>query len=329
MTDFYEILNVPRNASDEDIKKAYRKLALKHHPDKTKDGSRAAFQKIQEAYETLSDPQKRQDYDNPPMQGMPFGFEQFFGGQQQFHHQQQRGPSKLGNHIHTCKVSMKDAYFGVKKKFKIQRSKVCGACMESCGECNGVGQITRRINMGILSQVISQQCGRCQGRGTYKKVLHVCGECKGQGKINEDTQVEINVPRGADTGKHFVFEGWGEQPKNLVDVPGDLVVVLKVEDHPSFARQGKDLVFTVNVTLSETILGKVVDVPHFEGTFPLDTAGFGVINPNKYYTAFNKGMHVDDSVGHLHFKFVIEYPTKTLTKEQRELIRNAFDGVLP
>ena len=154
-------------------------------------------------------------------------------------------------------------------------------------------------------------CPNCQGScKIYLKSN--CEECT-NGKKNEELVVNIDVPVNVDNGKQYVFNEWGEQPKRDTDIPGDFVIVVMIETDPNFTRNGLDLIYTQSITLRESIVGKKITIPHFKEPIELELSGFGIINPNKRYTLYEKGM----PGGHLHIIFKIEYPEKVLSEETK------------
>ena len=324
MTDYYSILGINKGATDDDIKRAYRKLALKYHPDKADatnaEESKKRFQEIQEAYETLSDPNKRSQYDNPsPPANFPFDFHfnNFFG------QQQSSTVQKRPDHFYTHKISLKDAYNGCVKKFKIKRESLCALCNVKCSTCNGNGCITQRVQLGPLLQCIQHGCNVCSGSG-IKQTTQSCGKCGPNKKTTEERLVEIQIPSGVEDGKQYVYEEWGEQAQKLTETPGNLVVIVQIEKDPYFHRMGADLVYSVSLTLAETIIGKEIVIPHFDGNIVLNTRGFGVINPNKQYTLYNRGMNKN---GNLHLRFNIEYPNVALQEDQAEELSRVFSTI--
>ena len=320
--DFYETLGVSRSASDEEIKRAYRRLALKHHPDKN-DGNRERFQEIQQAYETLSDANKRREYDNPgtPVNmdnfGFPFGFDNFFG-----HHFQQR--TRCADHFYNLNVTLKDVYFGLTKKFKIKRGTLCKLCHVTCNACHGTGNTMQRMQLGPFTQMVSKPCELCNGKGKQSESKN-CGKCEKRGIVTEEKVVTIDVYRGINNLEQFIFEGWGEQPVRNNETPGNLIVKVCVEEDANFKRDGLNLIHTISIGLVDSIVGMRYQVPHFDGPCEVDTRGFGIINPNIQYTIFDKGL-VDKNGqrGHLHFRFNVVYPKKTLLEHEAETLRKIF-----
>jgi len=323
MSSYYDILGVPKNASDDDIKRAYRKLALKHHPDKS-GGDDTKFQEIQMAYETLSDPERKSRYDNPNVfpehttHGFPFEF--FFGQQPGFPFQfAGNTQTKRSDHFYTCNVQLKDIFFGTTKRFKIKRDTLCVECHDTCSKCNGYG--IRRIHPHI-----TQTCDICSGRGRIVKGN--CNICKNKRSITEEKLVEIVIHKGMPSGEKFIFEHWGEQPSKNGEIAGNLYVTVQVEEHPQFKRDNLDLIFYSDITLAQTIIGCMIDIPLFDEPLSLNTRGFGIINPNKQYTVYNRGL-VDehDKKGNLHIRFRVTYPEKVLSDDHRHILSLAFDQV--
>lgn len=331
MTDYYTTLGVTNTASQDDIKKAFRKLAFSNHPDKGGDVN--TFQKIQEAYETLSDPEKRKLYDapqQPPSYSFPFEF----GGLHGFHPfaqfmQQQNYESQIAkkpDREFLLKITLDDVFYGKKKKFKVSRDVLCLACHAECKQCNGTGKRVIRSQIGNTIQITHGQCSLCNGTGSAR--INQCSNCDSKGVVCESDIFEIDIPRGVENGKSFVFEGWGCQATNKKETPGNLVVKVHVEEHGVFKRAGNDLMMTVTLTLRESLLGKSLDVPHFEKSFNINTKGFGIINPNKQYTIFEKGLvNNNGDHGQLHIRFNIIYPEKTLNNDEIKVLTLALDNI--
>lgn len=324
MGEYYNILGISKDASDEQIKGAYRKLAREHHPDKG--GDKERFQQIQQAYETLSDPQKRKSYDNPAPQ---FGGGDFFnfnmGGM--FNENVNTGPIKKSEHFYVCKITLKDVFFGVKKRFKVKRDKICKICYKNCGNCGGTGHIKQRLQVGPFTQIIQHVCNGCSGKGNIIGKEN-CDECGNRRCTTEDRIIEIDIPKGVENGKQYIFEEWGEQPTKINEIPGALVVTVNVEEHTDFKRHNLDLLYTVDITLRDSIIGKEIIIKHFDGDLKIDIKGFGIINPNKQYTLFSRGIiDTRGKVGNLHIRFNIIYPDKTLDETEVNILKDAFNSV--
>lgn len=313
----YDVLGLDRGATPEDIKKAYRKLAREHHPDKGGDPEK--FKKVQEAYEILSDPQKRQNFDqfgtaDPQQGGFPGGFppnmndmfSQMFGGFGGGH----RGPVKRSNFDHELRISMEEAYRGTVRNLRITLDKTCFSCKKKCPHCQGRGQVQHQ--MGPIS--FNQPCGACQGEGG---MAQGCGACQG-GHKKELLNLELKIQPGVVDGAVVVGHGLGEQPRNPGENPGDIIFHIKINDHPEFMRQGNDLIWSTRISFEDSVNGKKITIPHFDGSLTVDTADWGVIDPREDYVIPNKGFKVDGNVGRLRVAFNVIYPNSktkfTLTK---------------
>lgn len=330
---YYEILGVNKDASEEDIKKAYKKLALKTHPDKN-GGDDTMFKKINLAYETLSDTDKRRHYDNPNQ--MPnFGA---FHGEDIFEHlfknmnmsmnmnmnMNVNRPKKRGNHIYKLNISLRDVYKGISKTLKVKLNKVCFDCKITCNNCNGSGMIFRVHQMGPLIQQTQNSCNVCHGNGIITNNNSSCQLCKGDGNYIIDETVKIDVPKCTYTGYKIVFNKLGEQAKARDDEPGDLIVEITIDEDPYFIREENNLIFKVKLTLVETFLGKDIVIPHFDEHFHVNTNVFGIINPNKRYHIKGKGLC---STSDLIFVFEVIYPEKVIDSYDRELLKNVFSNI--
>ncbi len=298
----YDVLGLTKDASPEDIKKAYRKLAREHHPDKGGDPEK--FKKVQEAYETLSDPQKRSNFDQfGTAEGNPGGFppnmndvfsQMFsgaFGGP--------RGPVRRGDHHHDLNISLEEAYKGVTRNMKVTLTKQCFSCLKKCQQCRGSGAV--HIQMGPMA--FKQPCPPCGGQGGSASG---CQECNFKSKKLEQLNLELKIPNGVEEGATLVAGGLGEQPFKPDEEPGDLVFHIKIRSHPHLMRMGKDIVFMNKISFEESVMGKKLIVPHFDGPIEIDTAEYGVLDPRKDYFVHGKGFVPG---GHLRLSFDVLYPT--------------------
>jgi molecular chaperone DnaJ len=339
--DYYEILGVARTASDEDLKKAYRRLAVKFHPDKNPDNRREAeerFKELAEAYQVLSDPARRGMYDRfghaafDQVGGAGFdfatGFEDiigdlfgdFFGTGRA---RGGRGRARRGQDLrYELEISFEEAAVGCEKTITIPRLSACSVCgghgakpgtaPRTCRQCGGSGQV--RFQQGFFS--IAKTCGHCNGRGSV--VAHPCATCGGTGAEQRTHQLNIKIPAGVDTGSRLKLRGEGESPGGAGH-PGDLYVVVVVAEHPLFQREGLDVVCQVPVSFAQAALGTELDVPTLDGpariavppgtqsgqTFRLKGKGIPELN------GYGRG---DELV-----RIVVETPRK-LSAKQRELL---------
>lgn len=284
--DYYEVLGLHKNATETEIKKAYRKLALQHHPDKTQGckESEEKFKEASEAYQVLSDPQKRTMYDQyghagPSQQGFgsdAFGggfssnfgdifgdvFSDFFGGGTS----SRRSRRQRGNDLrYNLEISFEEAAFGIETKIKIPKLASCETCggsgarpgtsPETCSVCGGAGQV-RSQHGGFF--FINKTCSSCRGEG--KKIANPCTTCAGSGKVKKVSTVSVKVPAGIDTGMRLRVSGEGE-PGELGGESGDLYIVITVKEHPLFQRENNDIYCEVPISLVQAALGAELDVP--------------------------------------------------------------------
>lgn len=338
----YEQLGVPKSASKEDIKKAYKKKALETHPDRG--GDPEEFKQVNHAYTVLQEDDTRRRYDQLGDEGFEASggvsggsggpqmnpndiFQQFFGQGFNFNFHGGGGgggggggpeqPTRRNNHRHVFKIDMREAFFGAKKGIRLVLHKTCIRCCERCYACQGRGQITEMHRMGFFTQMMTRSCGTCRGSGNVTKAKEGCGECNGAGKYNQEKIVELTVPPGVDTGHVIVFEGLGEQPTCQGETPGDLHIEIFVQPHEQFTRQNNDLYMRVPVSFRDSIIGTSIRIPHFTGDFQVETLELGILQPAKQYVIKGKGMPLRDKKdnGNLVLQFEIQYPATRLTAE--------------
>ena len=339
--DYYELLGVGRNASEDEIKKAYRKLALQHHPDRNPGDKQAeeTFKLISEAYQVLSDSHKRAQYDqyghaafgdNGPFAGgfdFNSGFEdifgdifgEFFGGAGGRRRTQTRGEDLRYN----LSLSFEEAVAGVEKKIKIPRHGPCETCRgtgakpgtspQTCPTCHGRGQVS--FQQGFFS--VSRSCSQCRGQGTI--IADPCASCGGAGRTRKMHTLSVKIPAGVDNGSRLKLRGEGETAPS-VGAPGDLYVVIQVETHPIFTRENLDILCDVPISFVQAALGAEIDVPTLEGKVKMKVPqgtqsgklfrikGKGVKDPHGYQQ------------GDQHVRVVVETPTH-LTTRQKELLK--------
>jgi len=335
--DYYDVLGVARDASEQDIKSAYRKLALKYHPDKNPNDKSAEenFKEAAEAYSVLSDSEKRARYDRFGHNGLQGGFSgfdpatfgdfgdilgEFFGFGDVFGQRRRSGPERGTDLRYDLKISFREAAFGLKTKIKIPRQETCGACdgrgtakgksPVTCSACHGTGQV--RYQQGFFS--ISRTCGQCNGAG--KIIRDPCETCRGRGRINKEKVLEIKIPAGVDNGARLRIQAEGES--GLRGGPaGDLYVVIYVEEHPFFQRQGNNIYCQIPIGVTQAVLGAEITVPTLEGEeklkIPEGTQSGSVFRMrNKGIVSLGERGRGDQFV-----TVNVAIPAK-LTKEQRE-----------
>ena len=292
--DYYEVLGVTRNASQEEIKKAYRKLAIKFHPDKIYDlTAEDNFKEAAEAYEILSNPDKRSRYDQFGHQGMNGGgggygggmsmddifsqfgdifggggaFEGFFGGGG-------RGRSvKRGTNLRIkLKLTLEEIAHGAEKKIKVKRHVTCGDCggngskngssVETCKVCQGTGQIRKVVNTMLGQMVSSTTCHACNGEGV--RVTQNCPTCSGEGRLLEEEVINIKVPAGVAEGMQLSMTGKGNVPPRG-GIPGDLLIVIEEVEDDVLKRDGLNIIYDLYINFADAALGTTVEVPTIEG----------------------------------------------------------------
>ena len=288
--DYYEVLSVARGAGTDELRQAFRRLALKYHPDRNPDDPEAAerFKEASEAYDVLSDPKKRQQYDmfghaaagGDPMsgfEGFGFGdiFESFFGGA--FGGGRARERSTRGDDLRVAlTLDFEEAYHGVSREIEVPRPSTCDACdgtgatpgtgAETCSGCGGSGQV-RRQSQSIFGAVINiVPCPTCSGEGQVLR--SPCEKCKGQGRVQTRHRVEINIPPGVDSGMQLRVPGQGEAGFRG-GPPGDLHVIVRVRPHPVLKRQDQDVYYELAINIVQAALGDTVEVPTLESPIPL------------------------------------------------------------
>jgi molecular chaperone DnaJ len=290
--DYYEVLGVGRNASIDEVKKAYRKLAFKYHPDRNSDnGAAERFKEIQSAYEVLGDPEKRARYDQlghagvdgvfgqggaggfEGFGGFPFGdiFETFFGAGGQTAGRR-RSPQRGADLRYDLSISFEDAVFGTDRELEIPRMESCHVCSGSgaqpgtersrCTRCGGSGEI-RRVQQSILGQFVNVTiCGSCQGEGTV--VSSPCSNCRGHRVERVVRRIKVAIPAGVDDGTQIRLTGEGEPGANG-GPRGNLYVVVGVKPHRYFRREGNDIVMDLPINVAQAALGTEVEVPTVDG----------------------------------------------------------------
>jgi molecular chaperone DnaJ len=282
--DYYETLGVAKNASEQEIKSAYRKLALKYHPDRNPGdkGAEEAFKEAAEAYGVLGDPDKRQRYDAFGHAGLGgggggfdptifsdfgdilgdfFGFGEIFG-------RRRGGPRRGADLRYNLEISFEEAAFGTEPFIQIPRAESCATCggngaapgtsPTTCPQCGGSGQVT--FQQGFFS--VARTCSRCRGQGRI--VAKECKDCHGHGQIQVERKIQIKIPAGVDNGSQLRVTGEGE-PGSAGGPPGDLYVAIRVHDHPVFRRDGTSLIVEVPVTIVQAAIGGIIEVPTLGG----------------------------------------------------------------
>jgi molecular chaperone DnaJ len=287
--DYYEILGVERNASQEEIKRAFRQVGKKYHPDvSTEPDAQAKFQEANEAYQVLSDPDRRRSYDRFGHAGVNFGaggFSDFAGGFEDIFEEFMgaftgrarsggaRRRARQGRDLrYDLQLTFEQAVFGDDVEIDLSRWEICPECEGSgaepghdpitCPECNGSGQVRNMRQTFLGSMVTVSDCPRCGGKGQV--IETPCHNCDGKARVRETRTLAVNIPPGVDDGTQIRLSGEGE-PGELGGPPGNLYVVLSVEAHQFFKRRGYDILLEINVNVAQAALGENIVVPTVEG----------------------------------------------------------------
>ncbi|MGD8189012.1 molecular chaperone DnaJ [Brevibacillus ginsengisoli] len=349
--DYYEVLGLGKDASEDEIKKAYRKLARQYHPDVNKEANaEEKFKEVKEAYDVLSDSQKRAGYDRyghqDPTQGFGGGgagfdgmggfgdiFDMFFGGGGG-RRSNPNAPRKGSDLQFALQIEFKDAVFGKETEIEIPREANCDSCNgsgakpgttpETCKTCNGTGQQEVVANTPFGRMVNRRACQTCEGKG--KVIKEKCSHCRGTGRVKIRRKIHLNIPAGVDDGAQLRVAGEGEAGVNGGPA-GDLYVVLRVKSHDFFEREGNDIYCEVPINFAQAALGDEIEVPTLDGKVKLKVpAG---TQTGTFFRIRGKGVpHLRGSgTGDQHIKVRVVTPTK-LTDKQKELLREfgAGDG---
>lgn len=354
--DYYDVLGVQKGAGEDEIKKAYRTLAKKYHPDVNPGDKEAEvkFKEVNEAYAVLSDSEKRSKYDrfghdafDPASGGGGFGgfggfsgadfdfgdiFSSFFGGSSTG---SRANMPREGDDVGTrVTVEFEEAAFGCKKEINFARIETCSDChgsgaehegdIEKCPECRGTGRVSVRQQTMLGYMQTQRSCQRCAGRG--KIIKSPCKNCNGKGRIRINKKLEVNIPSGIDDSQNIVLRGQGSAGLNG-GPSGDLIIQVRVKDHKIFEREGNNIYCEVPISFSEATLGADIEVPVLGG----ETEKFKIPEGTQSGTNFtlrNKGIPDINTKrkGDLIFKVAVETP-KNLNSKQKELLRAFAESI--
>ncbi|GAA5985461.1 hypothetical protein JCM11641_007075 [Rhodosporidiobolus odoratus] len=334
-TKYYDLLGVQPSATAADLKKAYRKLALKLHPDKNPDAG-DQFKEVSHAYEILSDEQKREVYDRYGEEGLNGGgpggmggmdpqdlFSQLFGGGGGFfggggRGSRPQGPRKGKDLVHRIKVSLEDLYKGKTSKLALQKHVLCGKCkgkggkegaVKTCGSCKGQGVKIVLRQLGPMVQQIQQPCGDCNGEGEIINAKDRCKDCNGKKIVNERKVLEVFIDRGMKDGQTITFNGEADQAPGVE--PGDVVIVIEEKPHDLFKRKGDDLFAEVEIDLLTALAGGAFTIPHLDDRALLVKIQPGeVIKPGVVKLIPGQGMpsHRHHELGDLVVQIDVKFP---------------------
>jgi len=345
--DYYEVLGVSRSATEDELKKAFRRLAKQYHPDANKEqGAEARFIEVNEAYEVLSDPQKRTAYDRyghagvNGMGGMGAGGFSDFGGFSSINDifetffasagagTQRRGGTQRGADLrYDLTITFEEAVFGCQKEIELPRWETCPTCRGNgaqpatsttrCSACQGTGEI-RRVQQSIFGQFVNvSMCERCRGEG--RVITTPCEKCRGQGRVRNNRRVVVNIPAGVDDGINVRVTGEGEVSARG-GTPGNLYVILTVKPHQFFKRQGNDILYELPISFTQAALGDEVEVPTVDGKTTTLKVPAGT-QTNRSFRLKGMGVPVVHSSARGDQHVIVKVVTpSSLTPEQKRLL---------
>lgn len=346
--DYYELLGLEKGATDDEIKRAFRKQALKYHPDRNPDNKEAEekFKELNEAYQVLSDPQKKAQYDQfghtdfgaggfdggfggfdfSEMGGFGDIFESFFGGGFGGGGRRRNGPQRGADLEYVLTLNFEEAVFGVEKEISVTRSENCETCKgtgakegtsaKTCSKCGGSGQIRVQRQTPLGNFVSTTTCDQCGGKG--QTIETPCSDCKGKGKIRKNRKIKVTIPAGVDTGNVMPLRGQGEHGTNGGPA-GDLYIRINVTPSKTFKRQGTDLYIDYKLSMAKAALGTEIKVPTVDGdvkyTVPAGT------QPGTLFRLRGKGVPKVNSSGRgdQYVNVIVEVP-KNLNDKQKEAL---------
>lgn len=357
--DYYEVLGVDKNATDEELKKAYRRLAKKYHPDANPDNKEEAekkFKEVNEAYEVLSDAQKRRMYDQFGHEG-PAGFgggnpgggyysystsgfngfddfdlgdifsSIFGGGSRTGSRRNNNGPIKGADLRYNMEITFEEAFLGVEREITITRDEPCTTCSgngtkpgttsETCKVCGGSGQV-RQVQNTILGQMqTTKTCSNCHGTG--KVIKEVCDNCKGKGTVRKQAKIKVKIPAGIDNEQSIVLRGEGE-PGVRGGAKGDLYIVVRIRKHSIFTRKGTTVYCNVPITFTQATLGAELEIPMVDGTKEKFRIPEGT-QTGTTFTIKGKGFKNINTSNNGDYVFTVNVQIpRRLSKEQRDLL---------
>lgn len=357
--DYYEVLGVSKTATDEELKKAYRRLAKKYHPDANPDNKEEAeknFKEVNEAYEVLSDAQKRRMYDQFGHEG-PAGFGGgnpgggyysystsgfsgfddfdlgdifstiFGGGSRAGSRRNNNGPIKGADLRYNMEITFEEAFLGVEREITITRDEPCTTCSgsgakpgtssETCKVCGGSGQV-RQVQNTILGQMqTTKTCSNCHGTG--KVIKEVCDNCKGKGTVRKQAKIKVKIPAGIDNEQSIVLRGEGE-PGIRGGAKGDLYIVVRIRKHSIFTRKGTTVYCNVPITFTQATLGAELEIPMVNGTKEKFRIPEGT-QSGTTFTIKGKGFKNINTLNNGDYVFTVNVQIpRRLSKEQRDLL---------
>jgi DnaJ family protein A protein 2 len=312
MSDYYNVLGISRDASHAEIKKAFRKLALEHHPDKG--GNSDKFKELQEAYEVLSDPDRKNEYDNPPPE-LNNIFSELFGNLGR----RRTGPQKGSRTEFTIQISLEAVYSGLIKKLKITKNILCSVCDGSgsrvstekhkCKSCKGSGKIIHVKHQGPFIHQTQTTCSPCNGHGSIINPEDLCKNCNGNFVVSEPKIIPINIKPGVENGMGVIMENEGNEYPGTI--PGDIVIIFNIVKHPLYERRGDDLHIKRELSLYEALVGYNFTITHLDNR-KINISYNGITQPNTTKTVASEGLTKFETTkkGNLYITFTVKLPDK-------------------
>ena len=358
--DFYEVLGVDKNATEDELKKAYRKLAKKYHPDANPDNKKEAeakFKEVNEAYETLSNPEKRRMYDqfgpdgpqgfggaggsgfysSSGFDGFNMGdfgdlgdiFSSFFGGGFSGGRtsRTKSGPTKGASLRYDIEITFEEAFLGVEKEINFSREETCSSChgtgakpgtkVENCSMCGGTGQITQTQTTILGQMQTTRTCPNCHGEG--KVIKEPCENCRGKGRVKKATKIKVKIPAGIDDNQTVILRGEGAAGHKGGE-KGDLFITVHIKKHSIYTRKQNNVYCEIPVTITQATLGANLEIPMVDGSKEMCRIPEGTQTDTKFRIK-GKGFKNPNSnyAGDFIFTVIVKIP-KRLTKEQRDLL---------
>tara|TARA_B110000858_G_C17802287_1_gene475955 strand:+ start:2387 stop:3463 length:1077 start_codon:yes stop_codon:yes gene_type:complete len=346
-------LNKNDNPNQKEIKSAYHKKALKHHPDKNPNNkeNETLFKEISNAYTILSDENKKQDYDNLGDNNYQEGnnntndinpediFQHFFGNQSNrfgssFNFDfERRQDTKCSNITKVINATLEDVYNGIDSTMKINVKSNCLKCIKVCDNCDGRGIVQTIRNLGLMQQIMQRTCEKCKGKGEIIDLNKSCKLCKGEGTYTNEHNANLKISPGFPNNYKTSFKSFGEQPKTKNQLPGDLIIVINITNNKYFKRDNNNLYYTYNIDYLDSIIGKKIEIPYFNENIKIDTSKYGVILHKNEYTIKNKGLPIfnqNNNYGNLIIKFDIN-PIKikdNINENEIQELKNIFDKLI-